>query len=538
MIPSYVQDLVDRKVGAGWIPFADEEEFPASFPYARWNVQLQRYHEYWRHWTGERWQEPVPNLKDENGNPVLRYPLQINKLATIAKKHAAAVIGEVSDNSPTAIPARIRPKPNPANEEYDESALKEAKTLEYFINDVWDDNGGKALQSEAVLLSQFLGGIVLKVGWQPDDLDLEYGIRLEIVLPDFFMPVWDTGKPHELLEAWVVWRVPAREAYLKYGFNLKEGVRDPLYIEHWTRDEINITIGGNPVEYIVNGVRFRYDHVPNPFGFVPFVYIPRKRAGGYFGISLVEDIKGLEEELNGRLADLGDIVNDVAQRDLVAVDLPNRSITTIDLGKGRKALYLGTTAPGMEKPTLTAVDPPKLPEGLSDLPTRIEKEIEHQASTPAITYGEDQGSQRSGQTLNVRFWSLTSEAQSQRYNWDVAMKRLNKMICKIAVVKGVGGISEKMMQGKHWRNAWSPMLPKDREQLLNEGVLLSSQQAVHPATIAEKLEWVEDPLEEYERAMEHYERVAKLQSDMKMQEQEQMAKIKQPQASAGAAGKS
>src|SRR5574340_19930 len=108
MIPSYVQDLVDRKVGTGWIPFAEESEFPASFPYSRWNVQLQRYHEYWRHWTGERWQEPVPNLKDENGNPVLRYPLQINKLATIAKKHASAVLGEVSDNAPTAIPARIR----------------------------------------------------------------------------------------------------------------------------------------------------------------------------------------------------------------------------------------------------------------------------------------------------------------------------------------------------------------------------------------------------------------------------------------------
>lgn len=538
VLNTYTPDLIDRKVSMGWVPFAEEEEFPQSFPYHRWNTQLQRYHEYWRHWTGEKWQEPIPNVKDENGEPVLKYPLRINKLAITAKKHAATVLGEVQDSAPTAIPARIRPKPNPSSDEYDKSALAEAKQLEYFINDVWDENGGKALQAEAILISQFLGGIVFKVSWSPDNLELENGIRLEYILPDFFMPVWDTGRPHELLEAWVVWRVPAREAYLKYGYDLTTGSMDPLYVEHWTRDQINITLGGQPLSYkIAGGVTLDYDHVDNPFGFVPFVYIPRKRAGGYFGLSLVDDIAGLEEELNARLADMGDIVNDIAQRDLYARDLPNRSITTIDLGKGRRAYSLGTTPPGQEKPDVFTVDPPKLPEGLIGLPSAIEHMIEDAAATPAITYGKDQGSQRSGQTLNVRFWSLTSEAQSQRLNWDVGLVRLSKMIARMAVIKKVGGITEKMLQGKHWRNAWPSMLPKDREQLMNEGILLASQQAVHPATISAKLEWVEDPMEEYEKAMEHFERVAKLQTDQKMQQQEQAAKLKLPQVQGGATSK-
>lgn len=537
----FTQDLVDRRTGPSPASLVgDESEYPAGFPYARWSAQAQMYIKYWDRWSGARWDETVPNIKDDDGNPVPKYPIKANYLAVAAKKHAAMLIGDTPDLGEPAVPARIRPKKKTNDAKVDEAALKDAKDLEAFINDVWEENAGSSIQQEAALLCQVLGGIFLGARPAPNDPELENGIRLEYVLPDFCLPIWDTGHPDNLLEIWIVWRVPYREAQLRFGYDSNEsegGGTGPLYVEHWTQTEITVTVGKQVVKYGWGDNSVVYDHAPNPFGLVPFVYIPRRRAGSYYGISLVEDIDGLDVEMNSKLAYLGDIIQDTAQDEVFVRDLPSNSITRVSIGKGKEAVNLGRTPPGQEKPDVLTPNPPHLPEGLASYPGAIQKIMEHQSGVPSIAFGEDQGSQRSGMTLITRFWSITSEAVTQRNNWKVGLRRFHRIICTIGVVMKAEGITFEKMRKKSWLLNWAPMLPKDREQLLNEGLLLNSTNGVHPATITEKMEWVEDPWAEYEKAMEHLKRKTDIETEAQMKMQEQAVKLKTPTVQGGASDK-
>lgn len=491
-MPIFIQDIQDRRSGiSGNIPYTvDPENLPTNFPVNRWTIQLQRYLRYWDEFTGQVWEETIPDTKDEDGNPLLRWPLQINYIKTVCVKHNAVLWGEVSDTQPVLTPIRVRSKTGDK---------EKAKELEDFINDVWEENHGSSLQLEAGLISQFLGGIVFKVAWRPDDLDLDNGIRLEILLPDFFMPIWETGKPDNLLEVWIAWRVPAREAALMYGFKQTDAI-DPLYIEHWTKSDYSIYINNNPIRQ--DGVT--YQNLPNPFGLCPFVYIPRRRAGNYYGLSVIDDLEGLAREMNARVADLGDITHDTAQRDTYGRNISNPPKTR-DIGGSRQIVDLGVAGPGQEAPDIFVVDPPNIPEGLVHFPVQLSEQFSNDSGVPPIAYGIDEGSQRSALTLATRFWPLTSEAIAQRVHWRVGLILIAKIIAKIAVIKGVGGITADHLRKVTMRPSWSPMIPRDSELLLNTVNILMSQWALDPKTALEKLDFVDDPEETTELAKEFFQ---------------------------------
>lgn len=480
-MPIFLQDLYDRRAGiTGSIPYTiDEEKLPSNFPISRWTIQLQRYLGYWDHFTGQVWEEVIPDSKDDEGNPILRYPLQINYIKTVCIKQNSVLWGEVSDTQPVLAPIKVKAKKTGSKDM--------AKELEEFINGVWEENNGAALQQEGGLISQFLGGIVYKVCWKPDDLELESGIRLELLLPDFFLPVWETGKPDNLLEVWIAWRIPAREAALAYGYDNSGGI-DPLYIEHWKTNTYSMFINDQPLTQ--DGITFK--NLPNPFGFCPFVYIPRRRAGNYFGLSVVDDLEGLARELNARVADLGDITRETAQRDTYARNITNPPKSR-DIGGNRPVIDLGNNGPGQEEPEVFVVDPPQIAEGLVKFPAQLSEQFSNDSAVPAIAYGVDEGSQRSALTLAVRFWPMTSEARSQRTHWRVGLIRIAHMIARMAIVKKVGGITLEHLKNIHVRPSWAPMIPRDTELLLNTVNILMSQWALDPVTALELLDFVDDP---------------------------------------------
>lgn len=512
-MPFFPVDIEDRRVGTGLVPF-DKEEFPGNFPIARWNYQQERYLRFWRHFTGEVWDEAVADKKDENGDPVLRYPLQINYARTLCMKHNYVLWGEVPDTPRPLAAVRVTPRRRAGQKLIDETTIHLADELEDFINRVWLDNSGRTLQQEGGLLQQFLGGIVYRVGWAPDDEDLEYNIRLEYVIPDFFLPVWDSGKPDYLLEAWVVWRMPTREAQLRFGYTAQSGERDPLYIEHWTKESVTITIGGKPVRYTVrakeNEEEFYYDDLPNPFGFVPFVYIPRERAGSFYGLSLLEGIDGITKEMNARLADLGDILRESAHRNLYVRNMTQTAKTT-DMGGTRPAINIGVTPPGGHEPDVFAIDPVTIDNSITDYPQMLHDQLRRDTFIPPVADGEDEGSQRSGQTLYLRMWSIISKTRACRTHWTTGLIILAKMIARIAVIKGVGGITAEHLKDVDIQIDWAAMIPRDREQELNEISIAYNAKMLSPESGIRILNQVDDAQEEYRRVQEHWAWIASLQ---------------------------
>lgn len=511
-MPIYIQDVEQRRVGEGIVPYYDnEEQFPASFPIHLWGTQAARYLEYWRQFTGLTWTEEIPNTVDENGNPHLRYPLQINYLKAVCMKHSYVLWGEVADGPYPLAPIKCKAREDvdaiegaTDKDQADETLRKNIKKCQAFINRVWMQNDGRALQQEGGLTQAYLGGYVLRIGWSPDDPELEYGIRLENVLPDFFLPVWDNGHPDTLLEAWVVYRMPAREASERFNFALTEGMSDPLYVEHWTRDKVNITLAGKPLVYTINGVTLNYDEAPNPFGFVPYQYIPRERAGGFYGLSLLDDLLGIAKELNARVADMGDIVAETAHRELFISNVA-QAPKTQDIGGTRPAINLGFQTPGSAgEPTAWAIEPPNITAAVADYPEYLRKQLQRDAFVPGVADGEDEGSQRSALTLAFRMWPLTAKVRAVRTYWTVGLIHIAKKILKMGIIKGtLKGIDLSIMNQIDWSVDWSPMIPRDREQQLNEVVLAEQTNMLSPIDGMNILGLVDDPVAAYQRTQAH-----------------------------------
>lgn len=490
----FFQDVLDRKAGLAQSIIV-EDDLPAAFPFARWQSQYVKYQDYWNSFTGTWLTETLGDAKDEKGAPVLRYPLQINHLQTVCFIHSYVLFGEVKDNPLPLAPLRVSPRLIPGKKKFDEDAKRKAQELEDFVNRVWMDNAGRALQQEAGLIQTFLGGIVFKVSWQPDNEDLEYGIRLEQVLPDFFCPIWDSGQPDNLLEVFVVYRIPPREAALKFGHNDdpgSNGVSGPVYVEHWTKDEVTITLDRKPIEYTIGGETFVYDKMPNPYGFIPYVYIPRERAGSYFGLSAIDGLIESSREMNARLADNSDIIEEISHRERYATNL---SVTPkpIDLGGSRPGVNLGVTPPGGETPAVWAIDPPPLNDAMVQHPEMLRNQFSRDSFVPSVAYGEDEGSQRSALTLAFRMYPLTSKMRAVRTNWTTGLVNLAKKIAKIAIMKGIGGITKKHLEGMDLSINWSPMIPRDREADLNEAVLAAQTNMIDPMEANKLLGISDDP---------------------------------------------
>jgi len=494
-------DLEQRRFGitTGVVSNEFPGMFPAAFPLTQWNWQLQRYIGYWRLFTGAVWEETLG--VNDDGNPTLKYPLKLNYIQTYAMKRAAILFGEIDDGCTPLVRIKAEARPALGEDMPDDSLKKIALQAEQFCNQVLIDNNARSAQMESGVIQQFLGGAVFKIGWNPDNDNLEAGITYEQVIPDFFMPVWNAQRPDELLEAFVVYRITAREAELMYDLDPLEGAFG-LYMEHWTKDKVNITINSHPITVKVDNTTILYDNVDNPFGFVPFVYIPTARAGSYYGISMCETVGGLVRELNGRLADIGDLIHETSHRELfisnVIAPLNTRHIST-----GRDVIDLGVT-PSVSKdpPTAFKIDPPTLGPQILAYPDALIEELRNATFLTPVSFGEDEGGERSAKTLAARMWPATSNIKTQRSYWSNGMKQIAKMILKIAIIKGVGGITQKHLKGINFGAQWFPMMPTDEAAEVETTAKKIAMGAMAPQTAMKVLSTTDNPDEEMKRIQE------------------------------------
>jgi hypothetical protein len=491
-------DLDYRRFGVipGVLPFG-KEDVPANFPMSQWEWQARRYLEYWRMFTGAVWQEQLPDIRDERGNVVYRYPLQINYIKQFAQKAAYVLFGEASDTPDPLVRIEARPRNKPNRKQPTDEEKSIAQEAEDFVNRVWMENNGRSLQLENGTIQQFIGGCYFKINWCPDDRDLENQIRIESVIPDFVLPVWDVGRPDRLLECYIIYRIQGREAEIR--FNLEGQAGDyPLYIEHWTPKFIDIRINNMPINFTAAGHKITYDHLKNPFGRVPIFYIPRERAGSFYGISQCDDIIGLARESNARLADIGELIKDNIHRDYFARNVTS-SPKPLDLGMERPAINLGVSSPATKQlPEIWTIDPPNLGQHPDWYERILRGLMRDDAGFSGVAFGEDQGGERSAKTLAARMWPTTAKMRAVRTYWSTAMVAMAKQIIEIAIEKGIGGMTEKHLKTVDFNASWFPMMPKDEEQQVDRAVALVQTGIMSPQTAIEVLDVSDDPDAEYD----------------------------------------
>lgn len=518
--PGYTTQTIDNKrdnAAQQAIIKLREGDVPLHFPFELWGQQQSRYVEYWNWFTGFTLSEVRAYTADNK--PVMKYPLGINPVRNFSRKHAAILLGEESYESPDPmVKTVIRPR-NPVKQsevDVDDKPDKKksstfsvedrqlALTCQNIINEVWSNSYGRSIQIENATLSQFLGGCVFQVAWEPQKEDEKtIPITIKNIIPDFFMPVWSDDDYFDLIEAFVVYKIPTTVAYEKYGFG--DGINRvgwATYCEHWTKNTYSIWINGKAITSDFSGVTLTYENVPNPFGFVPFVYIPHVREGSFWGNSIVEDMRGLVKEFNARYADLGDSVRDSVHRKRYGRDL-TRDPKDRKIGKDTWVTDLGTTNPSTKaKPEVFAEDPPVIPMGMADLTKNLWLQLLREGQIGDVAFGEDEGSQRSALTLAFRMWPTTSHARTERAGWTDGLNQIAKMILKMVYIKQADIESVSLPKGflkrLSFTQDWKPMIPRDREQMVAEIIarfqtgLLSPQRALR---LFGDVEYIEEELE-------------------------------------------
>ncbi len=89
------------------------------------------------------------------------------------------------------------------------------------------------------------------------------------------------------------------------------------------------------------------------------------------------------------------------------------------------------------------------------------------------------------------------------------------MIIKMGMIKEVFDLPADIIKMIDWSVEWSPMIPRDREQDLNEIVMAEQTNMLSPSTGLGLLRLVDDPLGEYKRVQQHIEWLTKLQAEAK-----------------------
>lgn len=448
---------------------------PGAYPVAMWEERRQKYWRYWQHFDGD-WLEETVSADDTT----LKYPLKLNPLNMACMLHAGFLFGEVQDGNDPLVQAVIEPWARESKEQERDTAAR----LTDLVNRVWYENGGRALQQEGGLIAQILGGCVYGVAYDPSlEADGRLPIRIDLVMPEYFFPVPAFNQYWHLLEAIICFEISSLQARLMYGVETSSTV--VLYQEHWRDDYYEVTADGTVVTWAGHRLSGR------PVGGrVPYIYIPHIRAGDFYGVSLLEGKEAIAREINERFADVGDIVSENARilpfiRDAqkVSVRRPGYGVTLLDLGK---------TVPGMNPPDVIYPRPVQTNQATIDWAVELLNLARTEAYTPPIVYGIDEGSQRSALTLALRTLPLLVHVRQERTMWTSGLDEIDRMILAVAAEKGVEGITpEQVRNVKIWQE-WAPVLPRDREQLINEMILRLNAGLISPETALNKLGDIRD----------------------------------------------
>ena len=420
-----------------------------------WEYQFMLRQAYRQYFTGAVFEERVPleaGIDTSEKTPLL-YPVGVNLVKLLALAQADSLFGEWEED---IVRFRIR--------QDEEESLSAKETIKLWAQ-ILTDNDAQSMLHECAVDREVYGGCAIKIA---PDLVMPGHIRLSRIDLDSFFPIWDPDDPNILLEVYVATRLTREQCLAKYGFDPGADKDDVWRIEHWTPTIYENRIDNHRIEEF-SGV--------NPWGIVPFVYIPRLRTSMFWGDPITPDIMPIQDELNMRLADLGDAINYNSHPIRWGFNLP-LSFNSSNFPIGPEAFWdLGRVLGNNPEPTvglLEAANP--VPEPAFKFIEFIYDWSRTSAFAPPIAFGEDSGGgQRSGRTLEIRMWPLLRATRRSRGYMANGLKRIMKISARILEQKNFPNISQhelaRSVDGSVVPDFW-PLMPKDQAALVDEVVKL------------------------------------------------------------------
>lgn len=424
-------------------------------------LRPQRYVRLFNYYTSQ-------NLPPDN----VEQPLSINYFQAICDKHTSYLWGQWTDD---IINWRVKPRDKAISEDNTSIAIRQ------YLDDLFDQNDKNALLWDCAKNGAVFGDGILRLYWD----DLERRVKIESILPEWFHCRWNINNFNQLTEVIVSFPIDRLDAEELYGtsgnpaidYNLVNPEYLPgfaVYWEHWTTTSYRRWIGDYKIEEGPNPF-MREDNQGNVYpGIIPFIHIPNIRIGGeFYGFSDGENVLFLQDEINRRMADMGDAVNNHAHPIITLsemsgqqTDLPVGPDAIWDLGRG-KAEYLqwkGT--------------PPAVLEYIQLL-----KEMMHDtANLPEAAFGRAMrgsggavggGSKAaSGAAIQLQYAPVVEHAMQKRLYWDLALKQVTQIATFIHSVKDPATLPFQYTDLRNYttKPVFAPILPRDRLQVVNEVV--------------------------------------------------------------------
>lgn len=470
-----------------------------GFPFEDWSNLKDSYRQAELWFTGNK-------LEGRNKNDTELYPLKVNPIIGTCLKHAYMLFGEPQDDG--------RPQVYPKLTGDDEELVKHAEDI---LNQVWEQSSARASLIESGILSQIYGGAVLKLNWNGYDVDPLNPLnqlRVETLPATQFYGIPYPGDYYRMKKAWIVKKIDDAQADV-LGYNAVENA-DNWFVEYWDEKIYWQKINGKTLNKKVGNKTFPLAG-ENEFGFVPIWYVPHLRIGTFFGINTFDNVLGLVKEINLRYADYGDAVNDDSHSNLAGRNISG-SPKIKQIGSGLQYIDLGSAhnLTGNEpEPDLFEVSKTnKASAAMSTLADVLYDQYRRDASIPAVADGEDEGSQRSGLTIAMRFYPMTSHIGIERYFWTPALNKINQAILRVLKLKEKGDITDEHLKLRI-KQKWAPLLPRDREADVQEWVSRASNDIGAIETLLEQTGDVEDIPREMERILAWKKAIAQIEGDIK-----------------------
>jgi SPP1 Gp6-like portal protein len=469
-------------------------------------ARLQRYWEARRYYYGEN---------DEPDN--VNQPLGIHYVPVIHQKHTHYLFGEWEKD---IVNWNVSPWDGDIAHEKD---VEIAEKIQRAIYRLTRRSRFNSILYKGAMNGSIYGDSVFKVAWNP----YHQRTNVESILPEYFHAIWHPLDATQTLEACVAFNMDRATAHSMYktagtkGFlPTGSGLNPELATvwEYWSPTETVVAVDSDIILKQDN----LYMNANNPQdiqpGMLPYIHIANLAIDGeYWGFGDAESALKLADELNYRMADIGDIINYHAHPITILKgfygkvnDLPVAADAVWDMGREGEASYLEWGGP-----------PPQMLEYL-DMLLRVLLETSN--LTP-VAFGNITSSQASSAALNIQMLPITEVVRRKRAVWG---PQLVDMIIKLlthedAVLKSKGSSLKRVydfeltdLERFEIQVKWAPILPRDRLAVVNEQVALLSN---HAKSIMQSLldMDVDDPAEERDRIMKDAEELLRVEAKINME---------------------
>ena len=478
--------------------FPGSEVRPEPLWFGAHNEMLGAYRRYDHYVSGDVFQTLAdPEAGREGG---LKFPLKINLCREWANMMSGYLFGQYGDMVVTHS-VRERRQSSGSVSTSEASRVQEMNDV---LVEQWQLNNNNSLAMTAGMDSAVYGGVVVKTVY--DSVDNR--VRDEWLAPDIFIPRWyptDVNRLLEVYQAYSIAREDARDVYNLSDAQYSRLPADVLVWERWRKDWR---------ELWVEDIKLLSDK--NQFGFIPYTYIPWDRMSavnhGYYGVSTLDNVIGVQDELNERMADVGDGVSYSSHPIRVIRNVTSRA----DLEIGPDALWdLGLGFGNKQPDAFTLENNANYGEAMKFMST-LEKYGRESVGLPPIAFGEDEGSQRSGTTLLIRFLPLTQQIRRARLYWQAGLYQRAMFALDLSARFGDNRprYSRADLKNRVVDVSFAPILPKDVKDKVDEWAVRIGSGFGTPEEAYEDLGH-EKPKEAAEEALKYMERVARSESILK-----------------------